>query len=343
MLTQQNIAPQAQNTRTIKSRNPIFTGGHVTKRTRSKSPRKNVRLIQSSVGKAASQSASRKLGLTLLEIGKQKPVEKVPSRSSKLQLLDKKYVKKHVQSQRKEPKLEKFLQVSKTRQVSPRAPKTSKGPSDLVVRQLEKENIPEEPIQQVQIQPTQKQVQPTLEPRVQPPTQKPKPILLSSNEIEKKWRAEVERLETKINQMSIDEIRRRAKESVSLIDDEVFEQKSPIKEKPTVTPLIQPEADKSRSLRSPTPEPINHVSHHVPTKPAFDSLDAEIEKETKIENQLDQLNLEELNSLHDDIGESHKMGNNLEMPNFTQQKPRSLYDKALDSARRREGNLKHNR
>ena len=37
-------------------------------------------------------------------------------------------------------------------------------------------------------------------------------------------RSEFERLETKINEMSIDEIRRKAKESVSLVDDEVFEQ-----------------------------------------------------------------------------------------------------------------------
>ena len=51
-----------------------------------------------------------------------------------------------------------------------------------------------------------------------------KRLEISPAEIEKRMRSEFERLETKINEMSIDEIRRKAKESVSLVDDEVFEQ-----------------------------------------------------------------------------------------------------------------------
>ena len=51
-----------------------------------------------------------------------------------------------------------------------------------------------------------------------------KRLEISPGEIEKRMRSEFERLETKINEMSIDEIRRKAKESVSLVDDEVFEQ-----------------------------------------------------------------------------------------------------------------------
>ena len=50
-----------------------------------------------------------------------------------------------------------------------------------------------------------------------------KRLEVSPAEIEQRMRSEFERLETKINEMSIDEIRRKAKESVSLVDDEVFE------------------------------------------------------------------------------------------------------------------------
>ena len=147
MLTQHNNQPaQSLTKNTIKSRNPIFTQrtNHVTKRIRSQSPRK--KLIQSNVVKSVNQSKSRKTrGLTLLEIGRSKP-KKTDSKTSnsRLSLLDKKFVSRHVQEkqQKRQPKLEKFLQPKRSTTSAPKV-KTSApimGPSKQL--ELEKENVP---------------------------------------------------------------------------------------------------------------------------------------------------------------------------------------------------------
>ena len=148
MLTQHNNQPaQSLTKNTIKSRNPIFTQrtNHVTKRIRSQSPRK--KLIQSNVVKSVSQSKSRKTrGLTLLEICGPK-AKKADSKTSnsRLSLLDKKFVSRHVQEkqQKRQPKLEKFLQPkrsSTTKVPKVKTPTPIMGPSKQL--ELEKENEP---------------------------------------------------------------------------------------------------------------------------------------------------------------------------------------------------------
>merc|ERR1739838_1090822 len=122
--------------------------------------------------------------------------------------------------------------------------------------------------------------------------------------------------------MSIDEIRRKAKESVSLVDDEVFEQSVQPRKSPTPPPHTL------------TPTPVSPPPSHQQPISGSDPKD-ELLDGLEIDNQLAQLNLSELNSLDDDIGENAKMSNLSQMPHIEQNKPKSLFDKGLDSARKR--------
>merc|ERR1711990_637283 len=76
----------------------------------------------------------------------------------------------------------------------------------------------------------------------------------------------------------------------------------------------------------------------------IEELEAEIEEELKKQEDENpfKIDLQELNSLQEDIGEEKKMKNvQMDLSQFKKEK-KSIFDKALDSARKREGNLKYN-
>merc|ERR1711892_1057910 len=356
MLTQQSMA-QPQHNNKIKSRNPIFTcstrhltskrsSGHVVKRTRSTSP---VKLVKHARG--IDIPSKTRTGLTLLEIGTVKRTTKESEqKTSKMQLLNRKHVANHVQSKKrtKEPKFDKFLRPKAPPEVHQQQAPTKKPLGPSTVLEMEKENT--SPVRKPKVQ---------IQAPPQAPAPQPEPMV-STSEIERRLRDEFEKMERRMNAMTIDEIRRRARENVSLIDDDVFvaPKKTSNGVTPTKTvkelaahnkPQIDSQIDKTST---PPPDEISSTKLAEPTvsPPHQHSLEAATTDATKdtakpivtsiddsIDDRLAQLNLDELNSLHDDIGERAQMNNYREMPNLDQrnQKRVSLFDKALDSARRR--------